>query len=167
MGEVKAPSAEEVAGALRKGHPRLVLTNARLAKIKRAERGDRVLRKAISQVLRSADGMAGKPLSVGGSRGAGSFFRRMYTLGLAWRLTGRVKYAKAGREDLLKVASMANWRPSYFLDTAKYLHGTGIGYDWFYSALSKADREKIRAGLVKNGLNLGVTAYKDNWWWSK
>jgi len=164
---VKAPSAKEVAEALRKGHPRLVLTNARLGRIKRAARGDGVLRKAISQVLRSADGMAGKPLAPGGSRGAGAFFRRMYTLGLAWRLTGRVKYAKAEREDLLKVASMANWRPSYFLDTAMYLHGTGIGYDWFYSALSKGDREKIRAGLVKNGLTVGAAAYKNNVWWSK
>jgi hypothetical protein len=43
-------------------------------------------------------------------------------------------------------------------------HAVGVGYDWLYSYLDSQTREKIRAGLVKNGLIPALSAYERSWW---
>ncbi|MHC4502582.1 MAG: heparinase II/III domain-containing protein [Planctomycetota bacterium] len=95
--------------------------------------------------------------------------KRVYTLGLAWRLTGKRPYAERAKREILNVCAFKDWNPSHFLDTAEMSHAVGVGYDWLYSGLSEDDRKTIRAGLIKNGMKPGLKAYglgrdKAAWW---
>ena len=155
---------------LDKGHPRLMLKDKDLENLKKQYAKDKVLQKCVRDVLRQADGYLNRPvlrykkigprlLSV--SRACVS---RIYHLSLAYRWTGEEKYAKKAAENLLAVCAFKDWNPSHFLDTAEMSHAVGLGYDWLYSYLDAPARRKIKAGLIKNGLEEGLIAYKKRWW---
>ncbi len=163
--ETVTAKTADVLETLRKNHPRLVLTDARLAELKKLAADDDLLAKAVGDVLAAAEAMTRKPpcryelrcprlLHV--SRDA---VDRSYALGLAFRWTDEKKYARALRANLLAVCSFKDWNPSHFLDTAEMSHAVAIGYDWIYPELSEADRKAIRSGLIELGLKPGLACY--------
>jgi len=167
------PNAADILAHLRPGHPRLVLTNQRLAELKKLAQTDKLLAKAVRDVIDYADKLAGKPkllyhkigprlLSV--SRDCAN---RMYYYGLAWRWTGDGKYVAKARASMLAVCAFKDWNPSHFLDTAEMSHAVGIGYDWFYDELDEPTRLTIRRGLVRLGMEPGLRCYRGarNGWW--
>jgi hypothetical protein len=162
---VTVPEAWGVLKTLVKEHPRLVLTDARLAELKTLAETDSLLAKGVADVIREADSLMNKPVLVHHLEGprllsvSRECVRRMYAFGLAWRWTGKQPYADKARENLLAVCSFEDWNPSHFLDTAEMSHAVAIGYDWFHSVLSEKDRETIRAGLIKLGLEPGLKCY--------
>ena len=182
-GVVRVPKGADVLRTLRKGHPRLVLTDERLAEIKALARTDKLLAKGVGEVLgvaegdaeKEADYLARKPVLVRkiiGPRLLGvsrDCVRRMYALGLAWRWTGKRKYLDKARENLLAVCEFKDWNPSHFLDTAEMSHGVAIGYDWCHGALDEPTRARIRKGLIRCGLEPGLAAYKTGkyGWWAR
>ncbi|MHC4250061.1 MAG: heparinase II/III domain-containing protein [Planctomycetota bacterium] len=173
--KVKPPTGDAVVKALREGHPRLILTNERLAEIKALARRDPVLRKAIARVRSDADRDIPKPLLKHELRGprllhvSRACLNRIYLQGLAWRLTGEAKYAERAKRELLNVCAFKDWNPSHFLDTAEMSHAVGVGYDWLFEWLPEADREEIRAGLIRCGMQPGMKGYavkggRRAWW---
>jgi hypothetical protein len=66
---------------------------------------------------------------------------------------------------MLTVCAFADWNPSHFLDTAEMSHAVGLGYDWLYAYLDAETRAKIKAGLIKNGLEPGLAVYRKNSGW--
>ena len=155
---------------LDKNHPRLMLKNKDLKRLKEMYAKDRVLQKCLRDVLRDADDCAEKRMLTYRKIGprllhvSRECLRRIYALGLAYRWTGEEKYAEKAKENLLTVCAFKDWNPSHFLDTAEMSHAVGLGYDWLYSYLDAETRERIRAGLVKNGLEPALSAYKKSWW---
>ena len=156
----------------KKPHPRLILTDNRLKELKELMKHDEFLKKCYRDVIKQADECCNLPLLK--YRLPDSFrllpvsrecLRRVYILGLAWRLTGKKKYAEKLKENLLTVCAFKDWNPPHFLDTAEMTHAVGIGYDWLYHYLDAQSREKIRAGLIKNGLKPGVSQYRGNGSW--
>ena len=170
-----APDPATFLSTLRAAHPRLLLTDADLARLREMEKTDATLQKCIRDIILRADLDLERPqlehkligprlLSV--SR---ECMRRVYSLGLAYRLTGDLKYARACEQNLLTVCAFPDWNPSHFLDTAEMSHAVGIGYDWLYTYLSGSTREQIRFGLIEHGLKKGAAAYREengvpNWW---
>jgi len=164
---------EDVLGTLVKAHPRLMLTEKRMALIKRKVYSDEVLKRAMADVVNRADGILKKkplehkltgPRLLSVSRDC---LDRIYTLGVAYRFTGKAEYAKNAEEVLLTVCAFKDWNPSHFLDTAEMSHAVGVGYDWFYGSLSPQSRDAIRKGLIENGMKPGVASYKAGkqaWW---
>lgn len=166
------PAPEAALSRLDKTHPRLILKDKDLAELKILIDRDPLARSVQQSVLRSAEGLVG--------RGAVSYHKigprllqvsrdcmnRIYTLGLAWRLTGQPAYLKKAEEELLAVCAFKDWNPSHFLDTAEMSHAVGIGYDWFFHALSPESRGKIKDGLIRLGLKPGMDCYgaKKAWW---
>ena len=159
-----------VLATLREDRPRLMLEDAELEKLKRRYAEDKVLQGCVDYVLNNADFYSRRsvltydkigPRLLGVSR---ECLRRVYTLGLAWRWTGREKYARAATENLLAVCAFPDWNPSHFLDTAEMSHAVGVGYDWLYSYFDAQMREDIKNGLIKNGLEPGLRAYEKQWW---
>jgi hypothetical protein len=155
---------------LDKNHPRLMLKDKDLERLKELYAKDKVLQKCLRDVLKDADACAKKrmltyrkigPRLLSVSR---ECLHRIYALGLAYRWTGEQKYAEKAVENLLTVCAFKDWNPSHFLDTAEMSHAVGLGYDWLYSYLDVETREKIRAGLVKNGFEPALSAYKKSWW---
>ena len=155
---------------LDKSHPRLMLKDKGLKRLKEMHKKDEVLQKCVRDVLDEANNCAGKPMLTYRKIGprllhiSRECLRRIYALGLAYRWTGEEKYADKAIENMLTVCAFKDWNPSHFLDTAEMSHAVGLGYDWLYSYMDDGTRGKIKAGLIKNGLNLGMTAYQKNWW---
>lgn len=170
--EVTIPSTDTLLNDLRP-HPRLMLSNDRLRELRSLAERDPELRKWVRVAIRNADKALERPplehklvgprlLSV--SRDA---LRRMYALGFAHRWTGESKYAEGARKILLTVTAFKDWNPSHFLDTAEMSHAVGLGYDWFYEWLDPAEREAVRDGLIRNGMEPGLRAYfgeRPAWW---
>ena len=186
---VNIPVADTVLSTLHTSHPRLMMNESGLEHIKLRQKSDATLRKYVRDVMKKADDYCLKPaLSYEAREGYRLIFvsrecmHRMYTLGMAWRLTGDEKYARKAQDDLLAVCALENWRPSLaiiypnepkyknnpqygsrppfsFLDVSEMTHAVGIGYDWFYSYMSPETRETIKSGLIRHGLDEGVIAY--------
>ena len=155
---------------LDKSHPRLMLKDKDLKHLKRLYVKDEVLQKCLRDVLKGADACLERRMLTYRKIGprllhiSRECLDRIYALGLAYRWTGEQEYAEKAVENLLTVCEFKDWNPSHFLDTAEMSHAVGLGYDWLYSYLDNTTREKIKAGLIKNGLEEGLIAYKKNWW---
>jgi len=160
---VVEPSA--VLSTLDRGHPRLMLKDKDLKALKKQYAKDKVLQKCLRDVLKQADAYCKRPVLTYRKIGprllsvSRACVHRIYHLGLAYRWTGEEKYADKAVENLLAVCAFKDWNPSHFLDTAEMSHAVGVGYDWLYSYLDAGTREKIRAGLIKNGMKPGIAAY--------
>lgn len=161
----------DVLAGLAAGHSRLILSDARLAELKKLAQTDRVLMRYVEQAIATADGyLDAKPIErkltgyhmLNVSR---ECLRRAYALGLAWRWTGEARYAKALKENLLTVCGFSDWHPQHFLDTAEMTHGVAIGYDWLYSYLDEDTRATVRRKIVELGLKPGLAAYRKPEWW--
>ncbi len=157
---------------LKEGHPRLVLTDEGLARMKEAAASDAVFAGYWKTVRAEADAILTLPplehrligprlLDV--SREA---VRRIYYLGLSWRMTGDEKYAAGAVDNMLTVCAFPDWNPSHFLDTAEMSHAVGIGYDWLYHYMNHETRDRIRAALLRLGLEEGIKAYDEEAWWT-
>lgn len=162
---VRVPKADKVLDTLVTSHPRLVLTDARLAELKRLAKTDKLLAKAVADVIREADRLARRkpvtyrlvgPRLLHVSRDCA---RRVYTMGLAWRWTRKPLYAEKVRENLLAACDFKDWHPSHFLDTAEMAHAVGVGYDWLYATLDEPTRKRIRTGLIRHGMEAGLKCY--------
>jgi hypothetical protein len=151
---------------LRQDHPRLIMTEERLNELKTQAETDPLLQLYIQQVIEQADEAARKdPLEhkipdgirlLGVSRDC---VDRVYKLGVAWRWTGERKYLDKGIDAIVRASQFKDWNPSHFLDTAEMSHAVGLGYDWFFHELTDEQRETIKAGLIRNGLQVGIDAY--------
>jgi len=164
---VTRPSSEGVLATLRRPHPRLILTDARLAEIKQIAKTDKLLARYIREVIGQADQRV-KGLSsarAGHRLGLRPRAKSVYLIALAWRLTGEETYAKKLVELLLGASELKEWSPNSFLSTAGMTLAAGIGYDWAYSYMDAATRDKVRAGIVRNGLEAGLTAYREGHVW--
>jgi hypothetical protein len=187
---VPVPEPAAVLSSLRHGHPRLMLDDAGLERLKQTIKVDPTAARYFADVIRQADAYCNEPLlayTVAEERRLLEVSRRcierMYALGLAWRITGERRYVEKAEKDLLAVCAFENWTPSLaiiypqqakhreyekkngvppysFLDVSEMCHGVGLGYDWFYHALSPPTRAAIKAALVTKGLTLGVSAYQ-------
>jgi len=187
--EITPPTADTVLATLRQEHPRLMLDNAGLDALKKTLETDATAQGYYRDVIQAADAFLDEPtLTYEVREGyrimsvSRQCIRRMYALGLAWRLTGDAKYAEKAERDLLAVCGFENWTPSLviiyplqpkhkvfekkhgrapwsFLDVSEMCHAVGIGYDWFYDALPESSRRTIRAALIEKGLSHGVAAY--------
>ncbi len=159
-------SVAQLLSAMPDSHPRLITSDARMAELNKQRKGDKLLNKLIRDSINKANKyLKAKPIKYQSSgpamlRMAHEALKRSYALGFAWRATKDQKYLKKLEENLVNVAGFRDWAPDHFLATAEFSHAVGIGYDWAYNDLSESSRKKIRAGLIKNGLNPGMRDMK-------
>jgi len=148
-------------------HPRLMLKDADLARLKERHKTDTVLQKYVRDILNQADDYCRAPMLTHAKRGprllhvSRECLHRMYALALAWRWTGEERYARAAKENLLAVCAFQDWNPSHFLDTAEMSHAVGLGYDWLFHYLDRDTRERIRSALIERGMKPGLMQYTE------
>ena len=159
----------QILSTLKNEHPRITLTNARLEELKKLRTTDATLDKYINAVISTANTHATKPMLTRTLLGprlldiSQELLNRVSHLALAYHFTNDKKYLDAAVNNLKTVCEFPDWNPSHFLDVAEMTHGVALGYDWLYNVLSQKDRDIIREGLKKQGLE----EYKKRsteWW---
>ncbi len=69
--------------------------------------------------------------------------RRIYTLGVTWRLGGDDRFAEAAEVNLQTICEFENWNYSHALDMAELTHAAAIGFDWLYDRLDEDLRRRV------------------------
>jgi hypothetical protein len=167
------PTADTVLNTLRKGHPRLILSQSDLERVRKmigeypqARRYSEDLRGSAERILsqKPVEYIIVGPRLLSQSRRCLS---RVYTLGLAYRLSGEKRFAERAKQELFAAAAFPDWNPSHFLDTAEMCHAFAIGYDWLYDVLGADDRQTIKTAIVEKGLKPAMKVYEEDGWWAK
>lgn len=89
-----------------------------------------------------------------------SVLRRVFDLGLCYRLTGDEVYAERLWVELRAVADFPDWNPDHFLDTAELTAGFGIAYDWLYDYWSGEQQRTIREAILEKGIEPAMPGYR-------
>jgi hypothetical protein len=167
----KGNPAEPLA-TLRAGHPRLILTDVELDRV-RTMIGDEPEAKQLYDGLRErAHKLLDAPpteFRIVGPRllsQSRQVLDRIYTLGLIYRLDGDEAVGRRAVAELAAAAAWPHWNPSHFLDTAELNHAFGIGWDWLQPVLGD-QRDAIRTGFLDKGLKVAQETYHKGAWWEK
>jgi hypothetical protein len=174
--ETESPNSvvpQEVLKTLRKGHPRLIMLESDLERVRKAIEENPIARRYSDEVRQSAEEILGQnpveyrlvgPRLLSQSRRC---LNRIYTLGFVYRLTGDKRFAERAKKELVAAAAFPNWNPSHFLDTAEMCHAFAIGYDWLYDFLTADDRRVVKEAIVEKGLKPAMEVYKKGGWWTE
>jgi len=160
-----------VLSALRTAHPRLIILDDDLARVRKLIETDAGAREIRDELQRAAETVLEEPPVVHKLIGPRLLqqsrlcLSRIYTLATIYRLTGDARFAKRAEKEMLTAAAFPDWNPSHFLDTAEMSHALGIGYDWLYNELSPESRKAIRTALVEKGLNPSLKLYREQKGW--
>lgn len=147
-------------------HPRILLTNEDFDRIRQTS--DPVYEAAKASMMAYAERYMREPVLnyeipdgirlLDVSRGVLS---RTLNLGMAYKLTGEVKYARRLYDELANAASFKDWNPYHFLDVGEMCCAFGIGYDWIYECMSEEERAILRRAIIKNGFDTAMDDYLD------
>ena len=163
---VAGPVREDFLAKLRPEHPRLVLLDKDLPRIKRFIAEDPKGKVWYAAIQSKAGQLYRRPprkhelpdgrrlLSI--SRDEVS---RMYYWGFMYRLEGDRKWLDRAWQEVQAVVAFKDWNPSHYLDTAEMMHAMAIGYDWFYHGFTEEQRKVLRDGIWQHGLRLSYAAY--------
>jgi hypothetical protein len=161
----------DVLESLRPGHPRLLVLDDDIARLKRQIAEDPAAKAYFEHIRGAGDKLLDQPPSerkVIGPRllhVSRQVLGRVATLGGLYRLTGEAKYATRCRDEMLAAAKFQDWNPSHFLDTAEMSNALGIGYDWIFPTLSDDERKIIRSAIIEKGLKPGLKVYESGTGW--
>jgi len=163
---------EHPLATLRKQHPRLIATDDDFKRLQSLVLSDAFAHSLWNKFKGQADAMLTAPPVVHRLIGPRLLDQsrlcldRVYTLALAYRLSGETKYRERALQELRAAAAFPDWNPSHFLDVAEMTHAFAIGYDWLYHDLSDGDRALLRRAIVEKGLDQAIPIYKEHRWWT-
>lgn len=86
---------------------------------------------------------------------------QIFYLSYAYRMTNEIKYLNKAETVMNDVCNWDNWI-TYSLDTSEMTFAVAIGYDWLFSGLSAATKQKAREKI----LNYGFLTQKNKSFWN-
>ncbi|MBO5370123.1 MAG: heparinase II/III family protein, partial [Clostridia bacterium] len=86
----------------------------------------------------------------------------MFSLGMAYQLSGNKKYAERAWIDLESVAGFADWHPQHALDVGAMACGYAVGYDWMYDAFTSSQLAYIEKGALRCGFSVYEDGYQNH-----
>jgi hypothetical protein len=168
---VWAQSDDDPLRQLRAGHPRLILPDSDLDRLKALIRDNPLAHRIYLDLEKESDRLLTTPVSeykLVGPRLRAQTRRvldRVSTLALVYRLTLRDAYQKRAVAELRAAANFRDWNPAIFPDTADMAHAFALGYDWLYNSLAPDERAWIRDAIVGKALDPAIPIYqRDNGW---
>ena len=162
-----ATSGAPTVASVTTAHPRLMETSSGFAGLAAQVRSDQTSADLYATVLKKADGMLGAPV-VRYSKPDGvrlldtsrTVLDRSYTLLVAYKVSGKAKYADRLQKDLDAAAAFPDWNPNHFLDTAEMTQAFAIAYDWGYGHWSSGERTRLRQAILDKGLAPSLKVYR-------
>ncbi len=157
---------DDVLATLRKTHPRLLVLDSDLDRVRDAIQHDPFAKSYYKGLQDAAEKILTQPPvehKLIGPRllmQSRTALGRITVLGTLYRLHPDPKLFERARTELLTIVAMKDWNPSHFLDVAEMTNAAAIGYDWFYDQLSPEDRSTIKHGIIELGLKPGLNAYE-------
>ncbi len=155
-----AQSDDDPLRQLRAGHPRLILLDSDLDRLKTLIRDNPPAHRIYLDLEKESDRLVMTPVSeykLVGPRLRTQTRRvldRVSTLSLLYRLTLREPYLHRAIAELRAGANFRDWNPAIFADTADMAHAFALGYDWLYnSRFPRTRRGWIRDAIVGKALD--------------
>ncbi len=165
-------AAGDLFKTLRPAHPRLMLTDDALARIKRLIQSEPHPRRWYASIRAEADEVLGQPPSrheiPDGLRLLSVSRRvkeRVQTLALAYRIEGDRRYRDRIWTEIEAAAGFKDWNPRHFLDTAEMTYAFAVAYDWLYADWSAQQRRAMCDAMVRLGLKPGLEVYRSPSGW--
>src|SRR5579863_6622137 len=156
---------------LRPTHPRLILLDSDLDRLRTLIRDNPLARRIYFDLEKESDRLLSTPVAE--YRLVGPRLRtqtrkvldRVSTLALMYRITLRDTYQKRAVAELRAGANFRDWNPAIFVDTAEMAHAFALGYDWLYNSLSPDERAWIRDAIVNKALDPVMPIYQREGGW--
>ncbi len=170
---VRAQGDDDPLRELRTAHPRLILLDADIERLRGLIRENALAHRIYLDLEKESERLLTAPpveYKLAGPRlGAQSrrVLDRVSTLSLMYRITQREPYQRRAAAELRAAAGFRDWNPAVFADTAEMTHACALGYDWLYNVLSPADRALIRDAIVTKGLDQALPVYQREGGWTR
>ncbi len=174
---VSIPPAGHLFQTLKEKHPRLLVQPEDFARIRRLVNEDerastwyQSLKKEAEEILEAPASTYVIPDGLRLLRTSRTVLRRVYTLGLLYRLgEGDSSYLERLWQEVEAAANFHDWNPRHFLDTAEMSHALAIAYDWLYDSWSESQKQVLRKAVMTHGLLPAWAAYQgesEHGWWT-
>jgi hypothetical protein len=166
-----AQSDDDPLHQLRAAHPRLILLDSDLDRLKSLIRENPLAHRIYFDLEKESDRLLTTPVSeykLVGPRLRAQTRRvldRVSTLALMYRLTSREPLLRRAVAELRATANFRDWNPAIFVDTAEIAHAFALGYDWLYNSLSPAERVWIRDAIAGKALDPVIPIYQREGGW--
>ncbi len=154
-------------------HPRLILTDADLDKLRPLLHDNPVARRMYTDLEKNADRLLTAPVAeykLVGPRlhtQTRKILERVTTLSLMYRITLRDSYLRRAVAELRAGASFRDWNPAVFVDTAEMAHAFSVGYDWLFNGLTPTDRSWIREAILGKAIEVALPIYQSDAGWPR
>ena len=147
-------------------HPRLFVDDAKLTELKQSAQTDPQRKKWYARYVQKADGYLAKDTvkydSTNRLNLANETSARVQALGLVYRMTGDTRYSEKGIREMKAITEWPLWDDGLCLGTASF--ALSLGYDWFYNAMSAADRKYFEEVMRGRVLQAYAEAYANPGW---
>jgi len=166
-----AQSDEDPLHQLRPAHPRLILLDSDLDRLKALIRDNPLAHRIYLDLEKECDRLLTTPAAeykLVGPRLRAQTRRvldRVSTLALMYRLQPREPLLRRAVAELRAGANFRDWNPAIFVDTAEMAHSFALGYDWLYNSLSPDERVWIRDAIVGKAFDPVIPIYKREGGW--
>jgi hypothetical protein len=158
---------------LRASHPRLILLDADLDRVRSLVRDNMMARRIYGDLEKECDRLATTPVSEYKLVGprlravARRILDRVGTLAIMYRLTLREPYLRRAVAELKAGAAFRDWNPALFADTSDMAHAFALGYDWLFNALSTEERAWMRDAVVAKAFDAALPIYQRDAAWTR
>jgi len=157
---------------LRTGHPRLLLTDAELARAVAAARTDPLRAALNKRIIATAEFILNAP-PVRHNNGNTAQEQERYAVyyilscAMAYRLTGDERFFNRAKNDLLTIAALPDWDPKSDLAVGETSFAVAIGYDWLYPKLKPEERAILKQALLDKSLSFADVSYAHTTGWTR
>ncbi len=164
---------EDPLRSLRPEHPRLLLPDSELERLRALVRDHSLARRIYGDMEKECDRLLSIPpveYKLNGPRlqqQTRKAIDRILTLSLMYRLAKRDPWLRRAIMELNAAANFRDWNPACFVDTAEMTFAFAIGYDWLYNSLSPDERGWVRDALITKGLDQALPYYQKQTWWTR
>lgn len=170
---LQAQSDDDPLRQLHAAHPRLILPDSELERVRSLMRDTPLARRVYLDLEKECERLLTAPTTEYKLTGprlraqCRKILDRVSTLALMYRITQREPYQRRAVAELRAAANFRDWNPGVFSDTAEMTHAFALGYDWLYNAMSPEDRALIRDAIVSKALDPVLPIYQREIGWTR